>query len=212
MQEKFFLQLWDYLFWNYLSYKVLLYRNNKKKKENLYIIVLEFLDQIENKEYNKCFKKYMKQNDFLKINSKKRLIEYMKNLRTCLDKNVEGLVFKFSETMKKLEEISKKENITLRNPVLWGKPTWLLIHMICLDEKCKKKQILIELILNSLPCNLCRKHVFDYLKKEPLEANHNYFFRLHNDVNMRLKKKSYSCPEKAKKRIISECKNILRSH
>ena len=205
------MKVWDYLLWNYFCYKILLFRNNKKKKLEMYNLVNEFLKNINDKNYKNCFKKFWKENDFMSINTKKQLIQFMQSLRKCLLKNVSGLVFPFSETLQEIQKQAKERKITYKNPSLWGKNTWLLLHVICLDKKCKKKKLLLTMILNSLPCDICRKHALEYVSTNPIRANHDYFFDFHNFVNHRLKKPKSSCPKKAIEKIKSNCKKLLVS-
>jgi hypothetical protein len=85
----------------------------------------------------------------------------------------------------------------------WGVPTWYFFHTF--SEKItetlftnKRKEcidLLIE-ICNNLPCPYCRDHARDYIKKHKLdniktkEELKLYFFKFHNEVNKRTKKKA----------------------
>lgn len=93
------------------------------------------------------------------------------------------------------------------NPVnvpkmLWGKPTWYLLHMMAekiQDVKFQelRSQILnmIYSICNNLPCPTCATHAKEYLNKINLfhinskEELKTMLFNFHNDVNLR---KGYS--------------------
>ena len=96
----------------------------------------------------------------------------------------------------------------------WGVPTWYFFHTFSekITEqlfKAKREECLslLQEICNKLPCPYCRDHARDYLKKHKLEnvkTKHElkmYFFKFHNEVNKRTKKKvlDISCLEIYKK-------------
>ena len=54
----------------------------------MYNLVNEFLKSINHKKYKKCFEKFWKENDFMSMNTKKELIQFMKSLRKCLTKEM----------------------------------------------------------------------------------------------------------------------------
>lgn len=84
----------------------------------------------------------------------------------------------------------------------WGQITWLLIHSLyelINQEQFNKyyleinKQVLN--ILNLLPCEYCREHAKQYIKINKFNINEkdlnkmkNFFYKFHNDVNIRLNK------------------------
>lgn len=82
--------------------------------------------------------------------------------------------------------------------MLWGKPTWYLLHMMA--EKINdakfpelRMQILnvISSICNNLPCPTCASHAKDYLNKirfmniQTKAELKTALFNFHNDVNQR---------------------------
>jgi hypothetical protein len=82
--------------------------------------------------------------------------------------------------------------------MLWGKPTWYLLHMLAekiQDNKFQelRPQILniIYSICNNLPCPTCATHAKEYLNKINLfhintkEELKTMLFNFHNDVNNR---------------------------
>lgn len=84
----------------------------------------------------------------------------------------------------------------------WGVPTWYFFHTfaekITDDLFTSKKNECIDIlkdICTNLPCPYCRDHARDYIKKHKLdniktkEELKIYFFKFHNEVNKRTKKK-----------------------
>ena len=97
-----------------------------------------------------------------------------------------------------IRHIPEAINPTNVPKMLWGKPTWYLLHMIA--EKIQevkfqelRPQILnmIYSICNNLPCPTCAVHAKDYLNKINLfhisskEELKIMLFNFHNDVNKR---------------------------
>jgi hypothetical protein len=211
-KETFSIILWDYLIWNFLTYKILLYQKNNEKQRELFQLVKDLLENINDKKYKECFRKYWKEKTVtMVIKTKKEMLEDTKIRRKCLVNNMKYLQFDFEKKIKDIQKTKNSKKITFKNPELWGKTTWLLLHMICLDEKCKKKTFLISTVLNSLPCSICRKHAKEYTTENPIKPTHLYLFSFHNDVNKRLQKKKCSCPNKAKNKINQSCKNLISS-
>ena len=88
---------------------------------------------------------------------------------------------------------------------IWGPSLWHFLHTISFNypvkplrsDKKHYKEFMYSL-KHILPCKYCRDNLNDYYKKYPLHANHlkdrdsfsKYIYRLHEDVNKRLHKKS----------------------
>jgi Erv1 / Alr family len=82
--------------------------------------------------------------------------------------------------------------------MLWGKPTWYLLHMIA--EKIKPEEfvnirisllMLIVTICSNLPCPICATHAKEYLTKNKFTSIQtrddlkDFFYQFHNYVNTR---------------------------
>lgn len=93
-----------------------------------------------------------------------------------------------------------------------GIGSWFVIHTMafyCKDKKSKENFIqLMKTMKLVFPCHYCREHMTNFMKEEPLKNyekkkykdNYNvgYFYwtwKLHNEVNKRLKKKTISFHE-----------------
>ena len=67
-------------------------------------------------------------------------------------------MYDFEKQMNDIKKIAIQKKITLKNPTLWGNTTWLLLHLISLEiSNVSSKEMLIETILHSLPCRICKK-------------------------------------------------------
>ena len=91
-------------------------------------------------------------------------------------------------------------NIITKND--WGPAIWMMIHFFAANLKNDKIKYYIEFIktlIYVIPCEECRKHLRDNLKKFPLNINNNinnysvfeWSCNLHNIVNTQLKKTVY---------------------
>ena len=93
----------------------------------------------------------------------------------------------------------------MANPTVFGPGTWFAIHVYAraadTPQKIKEYILYLRLIVNTLPCGICREHANDYLSKSPPENFidvknkegrligmflHSWMF--HNIVNVRLGK------------------------
>lgn len=194
------LQLWDYLLWEYLLYKILLYKKNKEKKQELFHIIENFSQHLpppKYKQYRKSFQDFWKINDFrYMVETKNDLLSYMTKFRSFLVSKNKNLMYDFEKQMNDIKKIALKRKITLKNPTLWGNTTWLLLHLICLDvSNVSSKELLIETILHSLPCRICKNHAIQYITNYPLQTNQD-MMDFHNDVNVRLNKRKSYCPKR----------------
>lgn len=92
---------------------------------------------------------------------------------------------------------------------IWGNSLWELIHTISFKYTVNKKNnynLFFNLLKNIIPCEKCRNHYIYYFNKYKIQNflnNHNDLIKwvnnLHNDVNKRLYKKTYSLKESKKK-------------
>ena len=85
----------------------------------------------------------------------------------------------------------------------WGEPTWTLMHWLAeninnnhFDDEKKNIITIINKILRTLPCPLCKNHAIEYISKYPLDKMVNskedlklWLFYFHNTVNNRKKYK-----------------------
>jgi hypothetical protein len=93
------------------------------------------------------------------------------------------------------------------DPNLWGKHFWATGHYLTIsyphnpsDDDKKNIKLFFELYEKILPCQKCRSHYSDNLKKYPLNDNVlnsrykliEWFVNLHNDVNNKNGKKIIS--------------------
>ena len=90
------------------------------------------------------------------------------------------------------------------NTDIWGSPGWLFLHSVALNypEKPTYKdkvymKTFFEIVGKVLPCNSCKKHYEDNLKKLPIQLNSKnelvmWTIDLHNLVNKILDKKIIS--------------------
>ncbi len=88
----------------------------------------------------------------------------------------------------------------------WGPLKWIFLHSIVSNYPSKPtyaQKLLylraINLVVKFIPCPICKKHFQKLLKKFPIFPNitngkalRDYFYMLHNKVNKRLKKPTYS--------------------
>lgn len=93
---------------------------------------------------------------------------------------------------------SNVNNDTTKPKMLWGKPTWYLLHMMA--EKIQETRFqeirqeflnIIFLICSNLPCPTCAVHAKQYLERVKYqwiytkEQLKQMLFRFHNEVNSR---------------------------
>ena len=94
----------------------------------------------------------------------------------------------------------------------WGPLTWILFHTLTIKLKpeyydSEKTELfgIIKSICNNLPCPYCREHAKIVLTRVNINnfKTQNdlikFIFNFHNEVNSRLKKKSYNYEELEKK-------------
>ena len=88
---------------------------------------------------------------------------------------------------------------------VWGNATWYLFHTLAhklKDEYITEVPILYDFILqicHNLPCPDCKTHAVAYFKRvnkdyvtSSKENLINFLWKFHNDVNIRLKKSTFS--------------------
>ena len=96
------------------------------------------------------------------------------------------------------------------NPLLWGPHSWKMMHYITMaypdDPSVEDKENIknfFSSLKNVLPCENCRVHFELNLKKHPLNNNVlsckynliNWLNDIHNEVNIRTGKKTYTYNE-----------------
>lgn len=87
----------------------------------------------------------------------------------------------------------------------WGPIVWKTLHCITLkiknEEFEKEKNYIIKIISDiciNLPCPQCASHASNFIRRYKMKNIKNkdelikYIFLMHNNVNKRLKKKSYN--------------------
>lgn len=83
----------------------------------------------------------------------------------------------------------------------WGTPMWNFLHTFVANINevffLKNRSDIFEifhLIIDTIPCDYCKTHAQDYVKKHPFHRMQSkihcikYFIDFHNDVNKRLNK------------------------
>lgn len=87
----------------------------------------------------------------------------------------------------------------------WGPPLWASIHFIALGYDRSHPEAYVSFyrsLIGTIPCKKCSSHYEQELKNDPVEDNlHDIFawtVRLHNSVNKRLGKETWSV-ERARK-------------
>jgi hypothetical protein len=79
---------------------------------------------------------------------------------------------------------------------VWGPACWTYLHAAA--AQCKQPSHFIDLLrslLPTLPCDTCRKHMREYMERNPPERYisisedaSTYMYIMHNSVNERLRK------------------------
>ena len=74
-------------------------------------------------------------------------------------------------------------------PDVWGPPLWAKIHATAARGHAWEFTALLEDLVHTLPCPICRPKLAAYLKEHPIVGDlEKYASDLHNDVNRRLGK------------------------
>lgn len=109
-------------------------------------------------------------------------------------------------------------------PTVWGPPIWRYLHILalCYDPSTQKQDmtVFLPLMLEHLPCSVCRTHATTYAREHPpdLESTssfHSWLNMFHNAVNQRLNKKRQSfTDEESKQHTLKLCseQSLLKTH
>jgi hypothetical protein len=92
-------------------------------------------------------------------------------------------------------------------PSVWGPKRWRKGHLLAIryaavPTECERAQAFMDFwtLIHNLPCSECRKHATQYARRYPPDFSSSrgyqlWFWRFHNAVNRRLKKKIVSWDE-----------------
>lgn len=191
--------IWNCLIFNYLACLLAVnsYNSLQKKKEvysssdtrKLFFSLIDLVDDTEYKEY--VFSLYQIDNN-LNITQEMQTIQrkvaqiYPNTPSITINQRVNAILRKCA-----------RENITPRNPKVWGATMWALLHWLSLmytKKNSKKIKNVVHLIIEKLPCSICVNHATKYLKTNPIpidsgnKAVYEYFFLFHNAVNKQTNK------------------------
>lgn len=207
-----FIRKWDILIWEYMTIKIYLYKHSFRKLFDFFSLFIYLSQIVPDLRYKTIIEKYLQENPhFFYISSRKKLIEYMSELREHL--NTFGILeFNLFKTIRNLDRFIQKNKMTAKNPKVWGRKLWLLLHLLSIPNKidCELKKITLNKIIDSMPCSICRTHTKAY-RKDHLLKNcelQEYMFRFHNHVNHRLGKKVINSFEKAMNNVKRELDKI----
>ena len=98
-----------------------------------------------------------------------------------------------------------ESNKLITNPKIIGPGAWFTIHLMAKNATTKELKdafiVFMELLREYFPCKKCRKHINEYLNKNPIRDFYNikdnkgndigmfkYTWLFHNTVNTRLDK------------------------
>ena len=191
--------IWNCLIFNYIAclLAVNIYNSPKQKEvysssdtRKLFLSLIDLVDDTKYKQYVSLFH-----------NQKDNNLNITKEMQTIQTKVAETYPNTSSMTInQRVTAILRqcaRENITPRNPKIWGPTMWALLHWLSLmytKKNSKKIKALVYLIIEKLPCRICVNHATKYLKKNPIpiesgyKAVYEYFFLFHNAVNKQTKK------------------------
>ena len=188
------------------SYKLHSYINFMKFVKNLKYYVLNYSKyQVETILNNYCISLELNKQQIQTcsnyINDK---IKILMNENTKTENKIFKEEYIFIENIS-YQEALKKYTITDTNIITkndWGPTIWMMIHFFAANLKTEKIKYYIEFIKSLtyvIPCEECRKHLRENLKKIPLIINNNsnnylifeWSCNLHNIVNSQLKKTIY---------------------
>lgn len=194
---------------------------NQKKYFKLMIECLHYVLPCDMcKVYFKQFlDKYPIQHYLHKQNS---LLRYIVRLRNYIMKYYEPTnKTSYLEIKNELTKLclEKTQAMSMKNPKIWGNSTWFFLHCSSFNypknptnlQKKNYKLFLISLQY-TLPCELCRKHLTEFMDEHPvddfLETKKkyiNYVIQLHNHVNKKFNNKSKISLKEAKNLILQNC-------
>lgn len=204
------IEIVDSVIWTYFAYICAFIKFkyegeeiNKKEKmqfENLFISVLS-ISKTCCRSYYKVISLYLKKHK-MNLNTSKNIIKYFSKLRKVLEREVSVCKkrtvvvklksFNIEKKINNIVDLAKKQNVTVRNPSIWGDKVWNLLHLMSfLEAKMTSHQLrsnTLQIIAN-LPCTICKNHTFDFLKEHnfgDLEKEHYkfYFIQFRNYVKM----------------------------
>ena len=195
---------WSYKLHSYINFmrfvknlKYYIFAHKKHQVEmllNNYCVSLEFNKQ----QINTCMS-YINNKIKMIMNDKNQNIENSFQGVPNGTENIEDYIFVENISY---QEALKKYTITDTNIITkndWGPAIWMMIHFFAANLKKEKINIYVEFIntlMYVIPCEECRKHLRENIKKIPLYINNKsnnisifeWSCNLHNLVNQQLKK------------------------
>jgi len=198
--------IWNCLIFNYIACLLAVNSYNSQQKKQVYSssdtrkLFLSLIDLVDDKNYkqNVSFLCELQKDNNLNITKEMQTIQrkvaklYPNTPSITINQRVNAILRKCA-----------RENITPRNPKIWGPTMWALLHWLSLmytKKNSKKIESVVHLIIENLPCSICVNHATKYLKTNQIPINsgnkavYQYFFSFHNAVNKQTNKKMQ--PEK----------------
>ena len=148
------------------------------------------------------------------------------NIRKEIQMIRSKMVKKYPKTpsvSKKIREIKRKwttDQMTPRNPKIWGPTMWSLLHWVSLNyskSNSRKIKKVVHLIIENLPCSICVSHATKYINENKIPINkgyqavYEYFFIFHNAVNKQTQKKVFQKKNMLTK-ITQTCMQDIQNH
>lgn len=192
--------IWNCLIFNYIACLLAVNSYNSPQKKQVYSssdtrkLFLSLIDLVDDTNYKQNVSLFYK-------NQKDNNLNITKEMQT-IERKVAKLYpntpsITINQRVKAILRKCKKEQITPRNPTIWGPIMWALLHWLSLmytKKNSKKIKNVVHLIIENLPCSICVNHATKYLKKHPIPIDsgykevYQYFFSFHNAVNKQTKK------------------------
>jgi len=185
--------IWNCLIFNYIACLLAVNSYNSPKQKEVYsssdtrklfFSLIDLVDDTEYKEY--VFSSY-------KIDNNLNITQEMQTIQTKVAQTYPNTPSKtINQRVTAILGKCARDNITPRNPKIWGATVWSLLHWLSLmytKKNSKKIESVVHLIIKNLPCSICVNHATKYLKTNPIPINsgnkavYQYFFSFHNAVN-----------------------------
>lgn len=113
--------------------------------------------------------------------------------------------------MKSQDKYSQKQPVE-RNPKLWGKHLWLILHWMTYmypqyatrKDENEYRFFFEKIIPDIIPCKSCSVNLLNHIREYPINFKSKeslvlWLCHIHNMVNKSLKKKEYNCNQVMKK-------------
>ena len=156
------IQIWNCLIFQYTAYLIA-----AKTNENIIrVIFLSLVSLVEDTAYLKSIENIMTPSFYKR---KLNILKEMQTIRKNLKKNkIYNNTPSINGILKEIERKCKIHKMTPKNPNIWGATVWSLLHWISLMYTKKNSlevKNVVYLIIEHLPCSICKNHATDYMKK-----------------------------------------------